>query len=70
MSDGTRVMVPVWPCGQVGDAFQVVPPPLTRRQRHQYPSDEFVKAYASSESTPEEEVVPSGVSVSLALDGT
>lgn len=35
-------------------ALQVVPPPLTRRQRLKYPGEEFVKAYAESESVQEE----------------
>ena len=30
-----------------------IPPPLTRHQRLKYPGEEFVKAYAESESTPD-----------------
>lgn len=37
------------------DPWAPPPPPLTRRQRLKYPGDEFVKAYAESESTAEEE---------------
>ncbi len=37
------------------DPWAPPPPPLTRRQRLKYPGDEFVKAYAESESTVEEE---------------
>lgn len=37
------------------DSWTPPPPPLTRRQRRKYPGDEFVKAYAESESAAEEE---------------
>ncbi len=46
---------------KTNDPWVPPPPPLTRRQRRKYPGDEFVKAYAESESTTEEEaakVVP------------
>lgn len=36
-------------------AVSVPPPPLTRRQHQEYPGEEFVKAYAESESTAKEE---------------